>query len=106
MGMLGVVFNIEVGNYYSKSTFSCIMTLTKQVFELVFILVILYRSIYAFFTKLFMGTWVSEYFQFQVSGSQNNRKCTALKGQCRQCKTSIPIPCPVDRDDTVPLTYS
>ena len=28
MGMLQVVFNIEVGNYYSKSTF--IMTLIKQ----------------------------------------------------------------------------
>ena len=30
MGMLRIVFNIEAGNYYSKSTFTCIMTLIKQ----------------------------------------------------------------------------
>ena len=45
--MLQVVFNIEVGNYYSKSTF--IMILTSQE-KLVFMLVILYAfgSIYVF----------------------------------------------------------
>ena len=43
MGMLQVVFNIEVGTYYSKSTF--IMTLIKQE-NLVFILVILYNYFY------------------------------------------------------------
>ena len=70
MGMLRVVFNIEAGNYYSKSTF--IMTLIKQE-KLVFILVILYIQKYlCFFTKLFTGTWVSEDFQFRVSGSRNN----------------------------------
>ena len=44
MGKLRVVFNIEAGNYYSKSTF--ILTLIKQE-KLVFILVIL-LSIYVF----------------------------------------------------------
>ena len=43
MGMLQVIFNIEAGNYYSKSTF--IMTLIKQE-KLVFILVILYIQEY------------------------------------------------------------
>ena len=68
-GMLRVVFNIEAGNYYSKSTF--IMILIKQE-KLVFILVISYIwSIYVLclFTKLFTGTWVSEAFQFLVSDS-------------------------------------
>ena len=39
--MLRVVFNIEAGKYYNKSTF--IMTLIKQE-KLVFILVILYST--------------------------------------------------------------
>ena len=74
--MLQVVFNIEVGNVYSKSTF--IMTLIKQE-KLVFILVILYiREYLCVFIKLFTGTRVSEDFTFRVSGSRNNRKCTAL----------------------------
>ena len=65
-------------NYCSKSTF--IMTLIKQE-NLVFILVILYiREYLRVFTKLFTGTWVSEDFQFWVSGSRNNRKHTALPG--------------------------
>ena len=45
MGMLRVIFNIELGNYYSKST--SIMTLIKQE-KLVFRLVILYGSIFMF----------------------------------------------------------
>ena len=76
MGMLRVVFNIEVGNYYSKSTF--IMTLIKQE-KLVFILVILYIQEYlCVFAKLFTGNRMSEDFQFWVSGSWNNRNRTAL----------------------------
>ena len=68
--MLRVVFNIEVGYYYSKSTF--IVTLIKQE-KLVFILVILYiREYLCVFTKLFTGTRVSEDLQFWVSGSRNN----------------------------------
>ena len=75
MGMLRVIFNIEVGNYYSKSTF--IVTLIKQE-KLVFILVILYIQQYlCVFTKLLTGNRVSKDFQFRVSGS---RKRTALKG--------------------------
>ena len=63
MGMIPVVFNIEAGNYY----------------ELVFILVILYILEYLCgFTKLFTGTRVSKDFQFQVSGSRNNKKRTTL----------------------------
>ena len=50
MGMLRVIFNIEVENY-SKSTF--IMSIIKQ-------------------EKCFYN------FLFRVSGSKNNRKCTAL----------------------------
>ena len=54
------------------------MTLIKQE-KLVFILVILYiREYLCVFTKLFTGTWVCEDFQFQVSGSRNNQKSTAL----------------------------
>ena len=54
------------------------MTPTKQE-KLVFILVIFSIQEYLrVFTKLFRGTRVSEDFQFQVSGSQNNRKRTAL----------------------------
>ena len=40
-----------------------------------FILVILYIQEYVFLQIVY---WVSEDFQFWVSGSQNNRKCTAL----------------------------
>ena len=36
------------------------------------------REYLCVFTKLFMGTRVSKDFQFQVSGSGNNRKCLAL----------------------------
>ena len=76
MEMLQVFCNIEVGNYYSTSTF--IMTLIKQE-KLVFILVILYILEYlCVFTKLFTGTRVTKDIQFQVSGSLNNWKCTAL----------------------------
>ena len=65
MGMLLGVFNVEMGNNYSKSTF--IMTLIKQE-KLVFILVILYiREYLCVFTKLFMGTRVSKDFQFRIS---------------------------------------
>ena len=74
--MLLVVFNIETRNYYSKSTFN--MTLIKQE-KLVFILVIVYIQQYlCVFIKLFTGTRASEDFQYQVTGSRNNRKCTAL----------------------------
>ena len=52
MGMLRVIFNIEAGNYYSKSTF--IMTLIKQE-KLVFILVILYIREYLCFYKIVYG---------------------------------------------------
>ena len=54
MSMLRVVFNIEAGNYYSKSTF---MTPIKQE-KLVFTLVILYVHLGVFicvFTKLITG---------------------------------------------------
>ena len=69
-------FNIETGNYYSKSIF--IMTLIKHE-KLGFILVILYIQEYlCVLTKLSTGTRVSEDFQFWVSGSRNNRKRTAL----------------------------
>ena len=49
MGMLQVLFNIEAGNYYIKSTF--IMTLIKQE-KLLFILVILYIWKYVFLQKI------------------------------------------------------
>ena len=71
MEMLLVIFNVEAGNYYSKSTF--IMTLIKQE-KLVFII----RDYLCVFTKLFTGTWVSEDFKFWIFGSRNNRKCTDL----------------------------
>ena len=74
--MLGVIFNIEAGNYYSKSTFITILIKHEK---LVFMLVILYIREYLYvFTKLFTSNRVSEDFQFQVSGSWNNQKCTAL----------------------------
>ena len=77
MGMLRVVFNIEAGNYYSKSTF--IVTLVIKQEKFVFILVILYiREYLCVFTKLFTGTQVFEDFQFRVSSSRNNRNHTAL----------------------------
>ena len=64
--MLQVVFKIEAGNYYSKSTF--IVTLIKQE-KLVFILVILYIQEYlCAFTKLFTGTRVFE--DHPISGIQ------------------------------------
>ena len=72
------LFNIEAGNYYSKSSF--IVTLIKQE-KLVFILVILYIREYVHvcvFTKLFTGSRVSKDFQFWVSGSRNNQKQTAV----------------------------
>ena len=50
--MLLVIFKIETGNYYSKSTF--IMTLIKQE-NLVFILVILYIREYLCFDKIVYG---------------------------------------------------
>ena len=76
LGMLRVVFNIEAGNDYSKSTF--IMTLIKQE-KLVFILVILYIQEYlCVFTIFFRGIRVSEDFKFRVSGSRDNRKRRAL----------------------------
>ena len=63
---------IEVGNYYSKSTF--IMTLIKQE-KLVFVLVISGSS-YVFFTKLFTGTRrfpiLGIRFQFWVGLSGSN----------------------------------
>ena len=53
MGMLRVVFSIEAGNYYIKSTF--IMTQIKQE-KLVFILVILYiREYLRVFYKIVYG---------------------------------------------------
>ena len=59
MGKLQVVFNIEAGNYYSKSTF--IMTLIKQE-KFVFILVILYiREYLCVYRKLGIR-------RFQISG--------------------------------------
>ena len=59
MGMLRVVFTIEAGNDYSKSTF--IMTLIKQE-KLVFILASLYIWAYlGVFTKMFMGTQLPGY---------------------------------------------
>ena len=62
MGIIRIVFNIETGNYYSKSTF--IVTLIKQE-KLVSMLVILYIQEYlCVLTKLFTGTQVSVYFQF------------------------------------------
>ena len=68
MEMLLVVFNIEAGNYCSKSTF--IRTLIKQE-KLVFILVISYIQEYlCVFTELFTSTQVSEDFLFRVSGSR------------------------------------
>ena len=66
MGMLQVIFNIEAGNYYSKSTF--IMTLIKQE-KLVFILVIVYMYIREYLCVFVYGTRVSKDFQFRVSGS-------------------------------------
>ena len=76
--MLQVIFNIEAGNYYRKSTF--IMTLIKQE-KLGVILVILYIQEYlCVFIKLFTGTRVSKDFQFWVSGSQNNQTCKMSKG--------------------------
>ena len=75
MGMLWVVFNIEAGNYYSKSTL--IISLIKQE-KIVFILVVLYWEYLCVFTKLFTGTRVSDDFQIQVTGSRNNRTRTAL----------------------------
>ena len=75
--MLRVVFNIEAENYYRESTF--FMTLIKQeklVFLLVFVVYI--QEYLRIFTKLFAGTRVSEDFQFWLSGSRNNQKCTAL----------------------------
>ena len=54
------------------------MALIKQE-KLVFVLVILYIQEYLCVNyKLFTSTQVSEDFQFRVSGSQNNRKCTAV----------------------------
>ena len=83
MGMLRVVFNIEAGNDYSKSTF--IMTLIKQE-KVVFILVILYiREYLCVFTKLFMNNLVSEDFQFWISGSRYNQESTALTRSTQPC---------------------
>ena len=53
--MLRVVFKIEAGNYYSKSTF--IMTLIKQEKQ---------------GKNNFTGKRVSKDFQFPISGSRNN----------------------------------
>ena len=72
--MLRVVFNIEAGNYYSKSTF--IMT-NKTRETCVHVGHFIHSGVFRCFYKLFTGTWVSEDFQFRVSGSRNNRKRTA-----------------------------
>ena len=65
--MLGIVFNTEAGNYYSKSTF--IVTLIKQE-KLVFILVILYiREYYVFMQNCLL---LSRY--PKISNFQNNPK--------------------------------
>ena len=71
MGMLQVIFNTEPGNYYSNSTF--IMTLIKQEKLILYI-----QEYLGVFTKQIMGDRVSEDFQFRVSSSRNNRKCTDL----------------------------
>ena len=68
-GILRVIFNIEAGNYYSKSTF--IMTLIKQE-KLVFMLVILYiREYLCVFTKLFMGTVYPKISNFEYPKNSN-----------------------------------
>ena len=73
MGMLWVIFNIVAGIYYSKSTF--IVTLKKQE-KLVFKIFYTFGYINVFLPKNIMGTRVSKYFQFQVSGSRNTQKHT------------------------------
>ena len=72
MGMPGVIFNIEAGNYYSKATFYYDSNKRNLCSYWLFYT---FGSIYVLLQNCL---WVPEDFHFWVSGSRINQKCSAL----------------------------